>query len=53
MSFFMTQSILNMPTPLHMHLSFFNSKAAIGLSLTSLIGGNVFPLIKKYQRDLI
>ena len=24
-----------------------------GLSLTSLIGGNVFPLIKKYQRDLI
>ena len=28
MSFFMTQSILNMPTPLHMHLSFFNSKAA-------------------------
>ena len=28
MSFFMTQSILNMPTPLHRHLSFFNSKAA-------------------------
>ena len=24
----MTQSILNMPTPLHRHLSFFNSKAA-------------------------
>ena len=24
-----------------------------GLDLASLIGGNVFPLIKKYQRDLI